>query len=236
MGAREGDLRRAHAVLGLVAAARHARRVGVDQEQGDAVAVRPGARDARADDQLVGAVAVQDEALVAVNAPEVAVRACAGLHMGQIVAGVALAVGEGQAQLARADGGDQFGALLGIGRVADQAAGQDHRGEIGLDHQGLAEGLHDDHGLDLPQAQAAVFFGEGQHQQAHLGELAPHGGGPAVGLGPVSLALFEGVLARQQLGDAVLQHRLIVGQIEVHTQSPKKALAMMVFWISLDPP
>ena len=46
-------------------------------------------------------------------------------------------------------------------------------GEIGLDHERAAERLHDDHGLDRAAAETAVGFGEGQAEQAEIGELRP---------------------------------------------------------------
>ena len=61
------DLGGAQPVDRRIAAARHAGGIGIDQEQPDPVAIAPLAGEARRDDELVGAVAVQDEALGAVE-------------------------------------------------------------------------------------------------------------------------------------------------------------------------
>ncbi len=117
-------------------------------------------------------------------------------------------------------------------------AAEHHRREIRLEHEAAAERLHDDHRLDRRAADPAVFFGEGQAEQAELGELRPALAAVALRLLAIGLAVLE----RVAVGDhparrSLLQQPLLFAQIEIHgAQSPRMALAMMFFWISFEPP
>ena len=71
---------------------------------------------------------------------------------------------------------------LRIRRETDQAAGEHHRLEIGLDHEPAAERLHDDHGVDRSAAKPACLLGERRGEQAEIGEFLP------VRLAPTRLA------------------------------------------------
>jgi hypothetical protein len=86
-------------------------------------------------------------------------------------------------------------------------------------YQRLAERFHHDHGLDRTGAEAAVGLGEGQTQQALLGELAPERFAPAALLLHVLLARIEVVGIRQQPVDAFLEKPLLLGQIKIHVRS-----------------
>ena len=81
--------------------------------------------------------------------------------------------GEGQDQLAGCDPRQQRGLLRLVAAMAQEAAAEHDRRQIGLDSQGLAEALHHDHRLDRAAIGAAKPFGEGQAQEAQLGQLPP---------------------------------------------------------------
>ena len=93
-------------------------------------------------------------------------------------------------------------------------------------------------------AEAAMALGERQAEQAELGILRPQLAAPALGLCRIGLALLEVVAVADQPVDAVLEQPLLVAQIEIHRssppgnalQSPRIALAMMLRWISFEPP
>ena len=106
---RQRDVGGTHAVLGGIAAPGHAVGVGGDQEQADAAALGAAARDARRHDQLVGAVAVQDDALLAFQGvAALAVGARGGGGVGEVVARLPLLVRQRQRQPALGDGRHQL--------------------------------------------------------------------------------------------------------------------------------
>ena len=144
---------------------------------------------------------------------------------------------EAQPELARRDRADQFGALLVACPVLQQGAAQDDGLKVGLERQRLAELLHHDHGLDRAAAEAAVGFSKGRAEQAHLGVVAPQGFAPALRTRLIGLASLESVTVLHQPRDIVAQQLLFGAELEVHlSQSPSIALAMMLRWISFDPP
>ena len=65
-------------------------------------------------------------------------------------------------------------ALLRFGAAMFEEAAADHDGRhVRLDHQRLAEFLHDDQRVDRAAAEAAMLFGQRRRQQAEFGELLP---------------------------------------------------------------
>ncbi len=160
----KGDVGGALAVLGRVAAPRHARRVGADEKEANPVAVAPAAGEARRHDQPVGAVALADERLLAVEHEGGAVLAGGEPDIDEIEARLLFRMGKAQAQIARRDPADKVGALFGRGGVLEEGAAKDDGLEIGLERQRLAERLHHDHRLDRAAAEAAILFGEGRAQ------------------------------------------------------------------------
>src|SRR5215831_17449554 len=134
----------------------------------------------------------------------------------QIVARVLLELREGEGLAAVDNAGHVGGALLGGRAMAQEAAADHHRGEIGLQHQRAAERLHHDHGFHATAAEAAVLFRERQAEQALLGELAPDGLAPAALLLHVFLALLEIIGVGQETVDALLEKALLLRQIEIH--------------------
>ena len=232
----EGDLRRALAVLGRIAAPRDAGRIGVDQEEADPVPIAAAAAEPRRNDQRVRAVALADEPLLAVQHESRAVFARGQPDIMQIVARLPLGVGETEPEIARCDLADEIGPLFGTGAVPDQRAAEDDGLEIRFERQRLAEFLHHDHGLDRAAAVAAVVLREGRAKQAHLGVLAPQRLAPAARARLITLAGLETVPILHQPHDIVAQHLLLAAELKIHGQSPKMALAMIPRWISFDPP
>ncbi len=111
----ELDICGAHAILHHVASAFDSARAGIDQKQPDAAAVAPLARNACADEQLIGAVPVQYLSLVPVDDPTAAVAARARVHIEEIISGAAFGMCKGEVPFAGDDRGNEFGSLLGAG-------------------------------------------------------------------------------------------------------------------------
>ena len=234
----EANLRRPLPVLGRIAAPAHARSVGVDKEEDDPVTIAALAAYARRDDELIGAVALADERFFSVqHESAAAVLDRAQGHIVEIEARLFLHMREAQPELARRDRADQLGALLVACAVLQQGAAQDDGLKVGLERQRLAELLHHDHGLDRAAAEAAVSFSKGRAEQAHLGVVAPQGFAPTVRACLIGLASLEPVPVLHQPRDIIAQKLLFGVELKVHVpQSPSIALAMMLRWISFDPP
>src|SRR5262249_42638155 len=121
--------------------------------------------------------------------------------------------------------------------MLDEGAAQDDSLEVGLERQRLAELFHHDHGFDRAAAETAVGFGKGRAGDAHFGIVAPQGLAPPLRDCLIGLASLEPVAVLHQPRDIVAQELLFGAELEVHLcQSPSMALAMMLRWISFDPP
>ena len=182
------------------------------------LALGAAARRARGDDQLVGAVAVQDDALLALQrVAALAVGARRGGRIGEVVARLPLLVRQRQGQLALDDSRHQLLQQRGVAGVAQRAAAQHDRRQVGLDRQRAAERLGEDHGLGQALPEPAVLLGERHAEQAELGVLPPQRGAVALRLLHVALALGEiAVGVGKQPLDAVLELALLVVEIEIH--------------------
>ena len=146
-------------------------------------------------------------------------------------------VREAQPRFSRGDGPDELGPVLLAGAVLQKRAAEDDGLKVGLERQRLAELLHHDHRLDRAAAKAAVGFGEGRAEQAHVGVVAPQGLAPPPRARLIALAGLEPVPLPHQPRDIVAQLFLFGAELEIHLpQSPRIALAMMLRWISFDPP
>jgi hypothetical protein len=88
------------------------------------------------------------------------------------VAAPAFVVGQRQHQFAAGDGGQQasFCAALPASRIRPP---QTPRWGVGLEHQAAAEAFHHQHAVDGVAVQPAEILGEGQGEQAEVGELLP---------------------------------------------------------------
>src|SRR5207247_7371593 len=104
----------------------------------------------------------------------------------------------------------------------------------GLDDQTAAERLEHDGDVEARAAEAAVGLGEQRADDAEIGELAPQLGAVPGVRARDAVACFERVLLGDEAADHVRQHAAVFGMGEVH--SPRIALAMMLRWISLEPP
>jgi hypothetical protein len=158
--------------------------------------------------------AVQDEAAV-VRPPR------RRRHVVQVVARLALEVGEGQRERPVGDLGDQPRALRLAPAQAQEAAAEHDGREVGLDDEPAPERLHHDHHLDGPGAEAAVALLEGQAQEPELGVGGPQPVAEAPRPALVLLALLEvpvGVV--DDPVDALLQEPLLLRQVEVHRPLP----------------
>ena len=203
-----------------VSAPRHTVRVRIHQEQRDAVGIVALAGCARAHHKRIGAVAMRDDALGAVQHPVRAAFFRGGHHIGDVVAGLSLAMRERQLHAAVGDRRQHARLLRIAGAETHRRAAQYHGRQIRLQDQRAAERLHHQHDLDRAAAEPAVFLGERQTEQAEVGVLRPHRGAPAARRFEVVLTLIERVAVGQQAVDAVLQQALFVGEGEVHLAFP----------------
>ena len=214
--AAQRDLRGARAVAHRVGAARHPVRRGIDEKQRDAARIVALAGGACADHQHPGAVAMGDDAFRAIEHPAAGFRPRRRQHIRKVIACLALAMREGEQQLALGHARHQSRLLRLAAGQAQRRPGQDDCRQIGLQHEDPAERLHHQHRLDAAAAKPAMPLGKRQAEQAHFGKLRPQGPAPAVGLGQVTLALVEGVLVGHQPVDAVAQQALLFGKVEIH--------------------
>ncbi len=209
-------LRRARAVHGRIVAGGEAGRSLVDQEHRDAAGVALGAAGAGGDDQVVGPGRADDHRLVAVQQPAAAVLARRGLQVGPVVAPLRLGGGEGEDRLAGDDLADQLGRGRMV-RASEEAAADDDRPEVGLDHQRRAELLHDHHGLGGAAAEAAQVLRQRRAQDAEVfGERLPHPWPPPRLRLQRRAPGLEVVVVGEVGREAVSQEGLFFGEAEVH--------------------
>ena len=118
-------------------------------------------------------------------------------------------MGEGAKQLAFGNLRQQVSLLCFTAGDLHGTAEQDHGGKVGLQHQCLAEGLHQNHGFHRTAAKAAMVLGEGHAQETQIRVLLPQLAAPAVGRPGVGLPLFEAVTILQQPVHTFLEHPLL---------------------------
>ena len=166
-------------------------------------------------------MAVDDEHLVAVEHPAVALLGGGELNAREVPLPVVLRDGQRPDRLPRGDAG-QVGLLgLVVARREQRVRRQGHRREERGAQQRGAHLLQDHQQLHVREARAAELLGDGQGLQAQLvGHLAPHGGVVAV-LGvhqPPYLGL--GRLLRQEPAHGRAQLLLLVTESEIHARAP----------------
>ncbi|MNI00752.1 hypothetical protein D3C87_1438460 [compost metagenome] len=112
--------------------------------------------------------------------------------------------------------------------------------QVGFQAQATPQFGHGQQRLHPAPAKAPIFGSEGHGGQAQLTELLPERWAKAQFAFGEALARFEIVAVAHQANDSVLQHLLLFGKFEVHDRfapyNSRIILAMMFFWISLEPP
>src|SRR5712691_8251936 len=106
-------------------------------------------------------------------------------------------VREGELHPAFDDGRQDAPLLFRAARPRDELRAHEG-GEVRLDQQRLAEGFHHAHQVHCAAAEAAVVGRERQPGEAHLGELRPDPGAPALGRGDDFPARLEVVILLQE--------------------------------------
>jgi hypothetical protein len=228
----EADVRRPGAVVRAVPGARQAGGVRLHEEQPRA------AVDHRGHHQDVGAGAAGHGLLDAGQGPAVA-----GLRGGDALGrrappGAGLGVREHGERRPLGDAAEDPAALLGRADRGDQPACQDDGLDERLGCEHPSDLLGDDRHLDRPGPHAAVLLGEGETEQAHLGQPRPGllvEAGIGRDDGPALLAV--GVGPRQEPAHGFPEVVLLAVVVEVHCcHNPRIEPAMMVRCTSLEPP
>ncbi|MNE51702.1 hypothetical protein D3C80_1463410 [compost metagenome] len=106
----------------------------------------------------------------------------AQLHRHHVGTGVGFTHGQGTDVLAADQLGQVLGFLLGVAVAVDLVDAEVGVGAVGEGDRGraAADFFHGHHVGQVAQAGAAVFFADGDAEQAHITELAPHVGGEQV--------------------------------------------------------
>ncbi len=107
--------------------------------------------------------------------------------------------------------------LRGRIRARRQSRGRKHDcADVGFDHQMLAEQFSKGDAVTDRPAEPALLLAEGQREQAEIGELLPRLLRPRCLASHQFLARVEIVALFQILADAVAQHLLFFGVVEIH--------------------
>jgi hypothetical protein len=198
--------------MAAVAGTAQAGRVPVHDEQPGAATGERGR-----DDEDVGAGAVRHRLLDAAQRPVAAGLGGRDRGGGRRPAGADLGVREGRQRGAAGDAREELALLLVGADGVDEPAGQDDGLDERLGCQDPPDLLGDDRHLDRACAHAAVLLGEGETQQAHLGQLSPDLLVEArVGLGDLAAHLAVAVRPGQQRRDGFAQVVLLAVVVEVH--------------------
>ena len=211
----ETNVRRTSPVVGAPGVARDAGTTRVDHEQREAVGVVHRTVDPRTHQQRIGAVAVQDRGLHAVDHPVLAFAPCAGRDVVEATGIRRLGMGPRQHPVAGHDGRHPARALRRA-RAAQRGRAEHQGRQERVERQRAAERLHHEHHVDRAAAQSAVGLGIREPEQPDAGRLPPQRAAEAVGLVRIRAPLLEAVLALHQAQHRILQHALVVVQGEVH--------------------
>ena len=107
--------------------------------------------------------------------------------------------------------------LLGFGAGIGNDPGAEYDGcEERFQHETAPENLHQHRGLHRAATEAVMVLGDRHGEPAQLGELFPMGSAEAVVAGRQFAARLEAVFVLHEAQDALLQHRLFVGQYGGH--------------------
>ncbi|MNM81729.1 hypothetical protein D3C81_937400 [compost metagenome] len=212
----EPDFRGPPAIDGGVILGADAGAVPVHQQQADAVAVAAFAVGAHTHQQVGRPRRAEHHGLVAAHYVSVAIAPRAGLDVVQAMPAAGLALRPGDAHIAGHDGGDYPLGQFTAGTL-EQPAADHHGGQVGLQHEGAAEGLHDDLVLDHAAAKPTERLGECGGENAQLaGERLPAFGAPALRRSHGRHAPVEAVLLVQIAREHVAQHLLLIAELEIH--------------------
>ena len=159
-----------------------------------------------------------DHGLVPIQDKAGAVFLGGRLKIGQIIATARFCVGECKDVLARHDAAKVF-FLLRIRAALEETTTANNARHVRLDHEALAELFHDDHRINRAATKAAIFFAERCHQETKLSKLCPHFRTPARFGRDDLAARVEIILLADQPREAVADHVLLFGEIEVHLLS-----------------
>jgi hypothetical protein len=230
------------AIHGLDRGDGEAGRVAIDEEEGDARSLALAPRAAGRDHEGVGGVTVPHPALAAVEVVATVALRCPRDHVSNVVAALGLGVGQRERGPALQRRGEEGLLLLGAAEAGDGEAG-DERGDQGLGDQRRAELLQDQRDVGEAPAEAAGLFGEGHGDPAVFAHLLPDLLRPADGVTAQLAEAGDGGLLLREGSGRVGEELLLVGEIEVHgvcplsaQPRPRMSLAMMLRWISLEPP
>ena len=143
-----------------------------------------------------------------------------GRHIGQVIAALRLAGGEGINPFARGDATAMFFLLGGRACHAQQIAAGDDGWDERLNHQAFAKLFHDDERIDRATTKATHRLRQWGHHQTHLSHFSPDFRPPASFRMNSLATCIEIILLLNQLSDRVPQHVLFVGKIEIHVDVP----------------
>ena len=177
------------------------------------VAGRHGA--GRHDDGVRG-VGVRDKQLGAADAVAVAGRAGLGLNTPRLGGGGWLGEGQGEADGAGADAGEDVALLVVVAGVQHGEAAQHHGGEEGSRQQRAAHLLDQHRQVQEGTAGSAVLLGEGDAGPAQVGHLPPQVFAEALRVVFQFAHQRERAFLRQEFARRVLQHLLNLAESHVH--------------------
>ena len=196
-----------------------ARCLRVDDEQRDAVSAAAIAGDARTHEQAVCRVAVRHQHLRAAQPPAVAFTLRRAAHVMQAVVRFGLAVCPCDRRLSR-DDRRHPARQLSVACRAQRRRTDHHRRQQRTQRQRPRDGLEHQHRVDRRAVEPAVNGRVRQGEQPDLGITRPQRAAETLGAAQLLLSPLEAAVARHQSLDAVLQHALVVVQLEVH-EAPK---------------
>ena len=183
--------------------------VGVHDRDDDPAVVGGGG-----DEDVVGEGTVGHADLLAVEHPAVAVAPRGG--DGVVRVGAGLDEGGGEQTLAVRDAGQEPLLLLVAAELGDRQRAEHDGGQVGHGRHRAAELLEHDRRLEEPVPAAAVRLGEGDAEQAGLGELRPQLAVEVVLTGLDLLEALVGDLGVEDLLGEALQVLLLLVEGKVH--------------------
>ncbi len=220
LNAIERDFGGAQRVIRGVVAASYASRIGIDQEQSDAVGIAriPGCP--RGHDDLFRRRRAKDDTLGAIDGEAVAGFLRLGFDVEEVEPCLAFGEGKGQLQAAFGEFREQLLFLRFATAVEDEIAAKHHGGEVRLQNQASAEPFHDHHDLGGAAADPSILLGECDAQPAELRHLLPVVFAVAFARPRQLAPRLELVMFADEAVDAVFEELLFFGKRKVHFSNP----------------